>query len=146
MRSRSDIAGNICRSPMAEAILADMVKKKGLSDKWKVESAAVIDYHVGRQPDKRTLETLKKFGITEYKHKARQVTTEDFRNFDYIMGMDAHNVCDLKEIESLAADGKAVVQMFGMYDPEGECEVPDPYYEKGLEAFEQVVIFFPFSL
>ncbi|VDK42961.1 unnamed protein product [Anisakis simplex] len=159
--------GNICRSPMAEAIFANMIKNRGLLDKWRVESAAVIDYHVGRQPDKRTLETLQKFGINDYKHKARQVaysyngyvvlhtnildenliqeylfsnivTTEDFRNFDFIMGMDEHNIVDLKEIEKLAGNGKASVEMFGIYDPNGANEIPDPYYEKGVGAFEKV--------
>uniref|UniRef100_F1LE52 Low molecular weight phosphotyrosine protein phosphatase n=1 Tax=Ascaris suum TaxID=6253 RepID=F1LE52_ASCSU len=130
--------GNICRSPMAEAIFVDTVKKNGLFDEWTIDSAALIDYHVGMQPDKRAIRTLNKFGISDYKHKARQVTTEDFRTFDYIMGMDENNMKDLREIEKLAGDGKAVVEMFGVYDTDGEAEVSDPYYESDIGAFERV--------
>uniref|UniRef100_A0A915CD65 Low molecular weight phosphotyrosine protein phosphatase n=1 Tax=Parascaris univalens TaxID=6257 RepID=A0A915CD65_PARUN len=134
--------GNICRSPMAEAIFADTVKKNGLSDEWTVDSAALIDYHVGMQPDKRAIRTLNKFGISDYKHKARQVTAEDFRIFDYIMGMDENNMKDLREIEKLAGDGKAVVEMFGVYDTDGEAEVSDPYYESDIGAFERRNVWF----
>ncbi|EYB89172.1 hypothetical protein Y032_0235g3193 [Ancylostoma ceylanicum] len=129
--------GNICRSPIAEAVFLDIIKKRGISDQWKVESSAVIDFHTGKSPDRRAMETLKKFGITDYTHRARVTTIADFREFDYIFGMDNSNISDL---ESLAKEtkGKAKIGLLGEYDPEGHKIVPDPYYESGTAMFEQV--------
>ncbi|EYB89170.1 hypothetical protein Y032_0235g3193 [Ancylostoma ceylanicum] len=128
---------NICRSPIAEAVFLDIIKKRGISDQWKVESSAVIDFHTGKSPDRRAMETLKKFGITDYTHRARVTTIADFREFDYIFGMDNSNISDL---ESLAKEtkGKAKIGLLGEYDPEGHKIVPDPYYESGTAMFEQV--------
>ncbi|VDM79079.1 unnamed protein product [Strongylus vulgaris] len=105
---------NICRSPIAEAVFLDIIKKRGLSDQWYVESAAIIDYHSGKPPDPRAMKTLEKFGITDYKHKARVTTTADIRDFDYIFGMDNSNIrcccppnlllkCNLCPIASLSS-------------------------------------------
>ncbi|KIH46159.1 hypothetical protein ANCDUO_23790 [Ancylostoma duodenale] len=104
---------------------------------WKVESSAVIDFHTGKSPDRRAMDTLKKFGITDYSHRARVTTTADIREFDYIFGMDDSNISDL---ESLAKEtkGKAKIGLLGEYDPEGHKIVPDPYYESGTAMFEQV--------
>ncbi|ETN72671.1 hypothetical protein NECAME_18724 [Necator americanus] len=60
--------------------------------RWIVDSAAIIDFHKGKSPDSRTLSTLKKFGITDYEHRARVTTTADIREFDYIFGMDNSNI------------------------------------------------------
>ncbi|VIO87110.1 Uncharacterized protein BM_BM7198 [Brugia malayi] len=84
--------GNICRSPMAEGICLDLIKKKGLEDKWIVDSAAVASFHIGKSPDKRAMATLARHGIKDYEHKVRQVTDSDFRDFDYIFGMDEENI------------------------------------------------------
>lgn len=70
--------GNICRSPMAEGIFLDLIKKKNVADQWVVDSAAIIDYHVGKSPDVRTISTLSKHGITEYSHSVRQVYSRLF--------------------------------------------------------------------
>ncbi|KIH54423.1 low molecular weight phosphotyrosine protein phosphatase [Ancylostoma duodenale] len=128
--------GNICRSPIAEAVFLDIIKKRGISDQWKVESSAVIDFHTGKSPDRRAMDTLKKFGITDYSHRARVTTTADFREFDYIFGMDNSNISDL---ESLAKETKGIAKigLLGEYDPEGHKIVPDPYYESGTAMFEQ---------
>ena len=66
--------GNICRSPIAEAVFDDYIKKNGLSEKWEVQSAALIGYHTGKSPDKRAMTTLKESGIANYSHKARPVS------------------------------------------------------------------------
>lgn len=66
--------GNSCRSPMAEAVFQDQVRKMGLSDFWEAESAAILKYHVGNAPEPRAMSTLRKEGITNYSHVARQVS------------------------------------------------------------------------
>ncbi|VDK87262.1 unnamed protein product [Onchocerca ochengi] len=129
--------GNICRSPMAEGVFLDLIKKKGLLDKWIVDSAAIINFHVGKTPDKRTMATLAEHGITEYKHRVRQVTVTDFHDFDYIFGMDEDNMEDLKNLRG-NEKGKAVVEYLGSYDPEGVLIVPDPFYSRGMQMFEKV--------
>ncbi|VDN01981.1 unnamed protein product [Thelazia callipaeda] len=128
--------GNICRSPMAEGIFLDLIDKKGVMDKWVVDSAAVINFHAGGSPDHRTLATLAKHGITNYKHIVRQVTYEDFKNFDYIFAMDRENMSDLEEL-SKQTTGKAVIEYLGKYDPKGVTVVPDPYYSFGSKMFDQ---------
>jgi len=59
---------------MAEAVFQDQVRKMGLSDFWEVESAAILNYHVGNAPEPRAMSTLQKEGITNYSHIARQVS------------------------------------------------------------------------
>lgn len=67
------VVGNICRSPIAEAVFENEMSKRGLKNQWEVESAAMIGYHTGKMPDHRALSTLKENGITNYSHRARQV-------------------------------------------------------------------------
>lgn len=66
-------AGNICRSPIAEAVFIDEVKKAGIADDWEIDSAAIGSWHVGRNPDSRALATMKKHHLA-YNNKARQVS------------------------------------------------------------------------
>ncbi|CAG9537868.1 unnamed protein product [Cercopithifilaria johnstoni] len=129
--------GNICRSPMAEGIFLDLIKKKGLTDKWIVDSAAVASFHVGKSPDKRTMTTLANHRITDYKHTVRQVTDTDFRDFDYIFGMDDKNIEDLNNLRR-NVKGKATIEYLGRYDPEGVLVIPDPFYSREIQMFEKV--------
>uniref|UniRef100_A0A0N4YJW7 LMWPc domain-containing protein n=1 Tax=Nippostrongylus brasiliensis TaxID=27835 RepID=A0A0N4YJW7_NIPBR len=130
--SDSRVLGNICRSPIAEAVFLDIIKKRGVQDEWKVDSSAIIDFHTGKGPDRRAMSTLKKFGITDYQHRARVTSTADIREFDYIFGMDNSNISDLRDLEK-QTEGKAKIELLGKYDPEGHLIVPDPYYEAGDE-------------
>ncbi|KAI8638507.1 phosphotyrosine protein phosphatase I superfamily [Parasitella parasitica] len=125
--------GNICRSPMAEAVFAQTVKEKKLQDRiTKIDSAGTASYHVGSNPDARSSSTCKSHHVP-VNHKARQVSKADFHTFDYILCMDESN---LRDLESLAPhDSKAVVKLFGEYDPQGERIIEDPYYG-GDEGFE----------
>ncbi|MCP9265685.1 Low molecular weight phosphotyrosine protein phosphatase [Dirofilaria immitis] len=111
-------------------------QKRGLLDKWVVDSAAIIDFHVGKAPDKRTMAILAEHGVTDYKHKVRQVTIADFHNFDYIFGMDEKNIQDLKNLRG-NVKGKAVIGYLGSYDPEGILIIPDPYYSRGMQMFNK---------
>lgn len=70
--------GNICRSPIAEAVFDNEIKKRGLQNEWEVKSAALIGYHTGKKPDKRAQKTLEANGITDYSHKAREVSSRSF--------------------------------------------------------------------
>ncbi|KIW27737.1 uncharacterized protein PV07_07447 [Cladophialophora immunda] len=139
--------GNICRSPMAEGVFRSLAKSHPrIGD---IDSAGTGAYHTLDPPDDRTLDTLRRHGITDYDHGARQVRSKDFHEFDYIFAMDAYNFNDLqrlqRRLESRGQKTKAKVMMFGDFGgrTKGE-EVIDPYYgaDRGFEAvYEQVTRF-----
>ncbi|CAG9807186.1 unnamed protein product [Chironomus riparius] len=129
--------GNICRSPIAEAVFIDIVKKRNLTDKFDIDSAAIGSWHVGKKPDKRALETMSKHNL-EYNNKARRITTEDFRKYDYIFGMDDENMSDLDELKP--SDGKAKLLLLGEFDPKGERIIRDPYYDNNSDGFEKAYV------
>ncbi|KAI1705701.1 low molecular weight phosphotyrosine protein phosphatase domain-containing protein [Ditylenchus destructor] len=132
---------NICRSPIAEAVFLDLLQKHNLLDEWKVDSAGPCDCSVGSGPEERAVETLKKNGITNYQHTAREVSLSDFREFDYIFGMDEDNVRHLKWLQerSGSAGARAKVDFLGSYDPNG-CNtiIADPVDLEGMEPFDRV--------
>ncbi|CCD74214.1 Low molecular weight phosphotyrosine protein phosphatase [Caenorhabditis elegans] len=134
--------GNICRSPIAEAVFIDCLKKRGKREEWHVDSSAIIGYHTGKGPDSRAMGALKKYGIKDYQHRARVTSPDDFRKFDYIFGMDDQNIEDLQEIARKVpkTERKAEILMLGVQDVmAGKREVPDPYYESGSKQFDEVL-------
>ena len=120
--------GNICRSPLAEAVFRDEVEKAGLGDRFEVDSAGTSDYHIGELPDERTIRTAAARGV-RVDHASRQIEGADFERFDYILAMDTNN---LRRVERLAegAPGKAVVALLREFDDAAHsgAEVPDPYF------------------
>ncbi|XP_025269542.1 low molecular weight phosphotyrosine protein phosphatase 1 isoform X2 [Camponotus floridanus] len=126
--------GNSCRSPMAEAVFQDQVQKMGLSDFWEVESAAILDYHIGNAPEPRAMSTLQKEGITNYSHIARQITKNDFYKFDWIFGMDKYIMSELYEMRP--KDKRATIELLGKYDPAGIITIRDPLFDVGSAGFE----------
>ncbi|KAL1928793.1 hypothetical protein VTP01DRAFT_2579 [Rhizomucor pusillus] len=126
--------GNICRSPMAEAVFAHTVNQKQLRDRFGViDSAGTAGYHVGETPDHRSAQTCRKHGVP-VSHHARKVHKSDFINFDYILCMDESNLEDLREMAP--AGTKATIKLFGEFDPEGDRIIRDPYYG-GINGFER---------
>nr|XP_006818620.1 PREDICTED: low molecular weight phosphotyrosine protein phosphatase-like isoform X3 [Saccoglossus kowalevskii] len=126
--------GNICRSPMAEAVFRSTVKQKGVESEWKIDSAATSTYEIGKLPDPRNLACLKKRGLSST-HRARQITQEDFTKFEYIFGMDNSNMQNINRVKPKNSTAK--VELFGSYDPKGQLIIEDPYYG-GDEGFEEV--------
>ncbi|KAJ1980513.1 Low molecular weight phosphotyrosine protein phosphatase [Dimargaris xerosporica] len=124
--------GNICRSPMAEAVFAHMVKENNLADKFTIDSAGTAGYHVGDTPDERSVKTCVAHGIN-VNHLARQVCNADFDKFDYILCMDHSNLSDLQRMQPKRS--KVVVKIFGEYDAQGDRVIADPYYG-GSVGFE----------
>ncbi|KAJ1813341.1 Low molecular weight phosphotyrosine protein phosphatase [Coemansia sp. RSA 2599] len=125
--------GNICRSPMAEAVFAHTVKQRGLHDRFVIDSAGTAGYHAGDTPDRRSAATCKRHGVP-VNHRARQVQKSDFGTFDYILCMDRSNLADLESMRPRGS--KAQVSLFGAYDEEQPGSfIEDPYYG-GNEGFE----------
>ncbi|XP_012284393.1 low molecular weight phosphotyrosine protein phosphatase [Orussus abietinus] len=127
--------GNICRSPIAEAVFSEQIQKQGLIDTWEVDSAALIGYHTGKGPDHRAMTTLRKKGINDYIHKARPITLKDYYEYDWIFGMDEANIEELNREKP--RDGKAKIELLGQYDPNGETVIRDPYYDSNTTGFEK---------
>lgn len=114
-----------------------MVKKGNVPDKFHIDSAAIGGWHVGKSPDRRALETMKKHNL-EYSNKARQLKKDDFKKFDYIFGMDHENMSDLEDMKP--SDGKAKLLLIGDFDPQGEKIIRDPYYDNNSEGFEKAFV------
>jgi protein-tyrosine phosphatase len=117
--------GNICRSPLAEAALREEASRLGLD--VEVDSAGTGDWHVGRPPDPRAIEVAKKNGVDISHLRARLVTPEDFRSFDYVVALDAQNLANLRRMRP--ADGKAELSLLldHVKGREGQA-LADPYY------------------
>ncbi|XP_036447641.1 low molecular weight phosphotyrosine protein phosphatase isoform X2 [Colossoma macropomum] len=133
--------GNICRSPIAEAVFRKMATDSGVVDKWRIDSAATSTYEIGNPPDYRGQACMKKHSVP-MRHVARQVTKEDFQSFDYILCMDESNLRDLKRTANSVKSCKAKIELLGSYDPEKQLIIQDPYYgsDKDFETvYEQCV-------
>lgn len=126
--------GNICRSPLAEAIFNEKIKKLALEDKILSDSVGTANYHVGKDPDPRSIEVAVNHNIP-ISHKGRQLNLPDGKTFDYILAMDASNYRNI--IHSLGYRHEGLFLMRD-YDSLGVGEdVPDPYYG-GKEGFENM--------
>ncbi|XP_034555924.1 low molecular weight phosphotyrosine protein phosphatase isoform X1 [Notolabrus celidotus] len=128
--------GNICRSPIAEAVFRKMATDGGVVDKWRIDSAATSTYEIGSSPDHRGQACMKKHDVP-MSHVARQVTKDDFLSFEYILCMDDSNLSELERRAKLAKNNQAKIELLGTYDPEKQRIIKDPYYG-GDEDFEKV--------
>jgi len=128
--------GNICRSPTAEGYFRHIVEDAGLTDKIKIDSAGTHAYHIGSPPDHRAQSAAIKRGIDLSSLRGRKVEHNDFKNFDYVLGMDNSNHSDLQEVAGGNADNLFLFLEFA--NNFSETEVPDPYYG-GDQGFEHVL-------
>lgn len=142
--------GNICRSPMADAVFRSLTKSN--SRCAYIDSAGTGAYHEGDSPDPRTISTLEDHGILDYDHAARKILITDFATFDYIIAMDKDNLHDLQRLKQRAVkkdigigeDGMGKVMLFGDFGGKKGEQVIDPYYgaRDGFSvAYEQMVRF-----
>jgi protein-tyrosine phosphatase len=125
--------GNICRSPLAEGLLQSKIKK----DSVFVDSAGTAAYHVGKLPDKRSIEVAHKYGIDITNQKARKFTVKDFDVFDFIYAMDKTNYQNIVLLARSENDREKVKMILNETHPNKNTEVPDPYYG-GKQGFENV--------
>ncbi len=117
--------GNICRSPMAEFMLKDMVARKGLQHQFHIESAATSREEIGNDIHRGTKAKLREAGIPFERRGARQVTPEDYDDFDYLIVMDQENIRGLGRIIKADPDGK----IYKLLDFAGQDrDIADPWY------------------
>lgn len=116
--------GNICRSPMAEAVFLQMVENAGWSDQIEVDSAGTGDWHIGSAPHDGTLEILRQNGVP-VSSRARQIRASDLDEFNYLIVMDSQNLRDVQRL----ATGRAHLARLLDFVPQSESkDVPDPYF------------------
>ena len=125
--------GNICRSPMAEAVVRALVERAGLSDGFEVDSAGTHAYHVGEAPDMRARQVAAKRGYDLSGLRARKIRDGDFGSFDLILAMDRANLAALERV--CPEEYRSKMKLFMSYAEGVDAEeVPDPYYSS-IEGF-----------
>jgi protein-tyrosine phosphatase len=125
--------GNICRSPLAEGILAHKTQHLDVT----VESAGTAGYHIGKLPDERSIEIANKYEIDISNQKARQFRRADFDEFDIIYAMDTNNFAHLTSLAENQNERDKIRMILNEINPESFDSVPDPYYG-GDNGFHKV--------
>ena len=129
--------GNICRSPTAEVVFRDRVKQAGEAQDYMIDSAGTHAYHVGSAPDARSVAAARKRGLQMSHLKARQVISEDFERYDWLVVMDEANRREL--VSRFPEQNHAkIIPMMRFAESSAYQEVPDPYYGSG-DGFELVL-------
>ena len=123
--------GNICRSPMAEFVMKDIVEKAGLSHEFEIASAATSTYEIGNPVYPPARQKLAEHGIDCKGKTARQITKKDYDYYDYIVAMDQSNIRNLKNMLSNDPQGKISLLMYYTSRP---ADVADPWYTGDFQA------------
>lgn len=128
-------SGNICRSPMAEALFRLMAREEGLETAFEIDSAGTHGFHEGERADPRTRQTGARHGL-DVDSISRPVVDRDFDRFDLIIAMDRGH---LRELRARAGQGRrARLRLMREFDPAADgVDVRDPYYG-GLDGFERM--------
>ena len=124
--------GNICRSTMAQFVFQHMVNNQGLKDKFYIDSAATSREEIGNPPHYGTVNKLRQEGIPVLKHRAIQMTKQDYKEYDYIIGMDAWNIRNI--IRIIGSDPEKKVSMLLDYTDRPGTEIADPWYTGNFDA------------
>ena len=122
--------GNICRSPMAEFVMKDMVKKAALEDRFIIASAATSTEEIGNPVHYGTREKLRQVGISCKGKTARQMTKRDYQEYDLLSGMDRYNLRNMQRIAGGDPDGK--IHSLLEYAGSGR-DIADPWYTGNFE-------------
>lgn len=122
--------GNICRSPMAEAVFRELVDKSQLRDRFEIQSAGTGSWHAGERPHRGTREVLSRHGIDPNGLIAKHVSQAMIDHADYIVAMDSEN---LAELRSWQIDQGKVSRLLDYATDINVRDVPDPYYDGRFE-------------
>lgn len=128
--------GNICRSPMAEAVFRKSVLDENLEEVISIDSAGTASWHVGKSPHEGTIAKLQEFEISTDGQVCRQLVKGDFEKFDYIIGMDESNIRDIREMLG-EPDHPKIIRFLDL--TEHEKDLPDPYYTGDFQETYELV-------
>lgn len=124
--------GSICRSPMCEYVMKDMVQKRGIADRFEIASAATSREEIGNPVYPPARQKLAEHGISCSGHHARQMTKADYDHYDMIIAMDHNNIRNIYRITGGDPDGK-ISLLLDFTDRAGD-EVADPWYTGNFDA------------
>lgn len=122
--------GNICRSPMAEYIMKELVKREDVADDWEIESAAVSREEIGNPVYPPARQELAKHGISCGDKRAVQLKASDYEDYDYLIGMDAMNIRNIERMTGHRAGEKIRLLLSFAGSTDG---IRDPWYSGDFE-------------
>lgn len=123
--------GNICRSTLSESVFTYKVKELGLADRFMIDSFATSTEEIGNPPHRGTVNKLREAGIPLVPHRAKQISFDDYDDFDYFIGMDEINMKYLHRMLHGDPDGKVYKFLsFGGSDR----DIADPWYTGNFDA------------
>ena len=129
--------GNICRSPLAEAICNQLIREEGLENEISCDSVGTGDWHVGEPPDPRTQEVARRYQVP-LDHRGQQFDAATVASYQYIIAMDRQNRADIEsQLPSGSSASYSLFLLREFDDQEGEIDVPDPYWG-GEEGFDHM--------
>lgn len=129
--------GNICRSPMAEAVFRSLVKEAGLGHLFEIASVGTGSWHVGERPHPGTQAILQRNGISVGDKRAQRLSRTDLDYYDYIIAMDQENIDDIVQLHGTA---RGEIRRLLEFAPSGgPLDVPDPYYTGGFDLVYELV-------
>ena len=129
--------GNICRSPMAEAVLRHKIAQRGLQDQISVDSAGTGDWHIGSVPHEGTRKLLDGWRISYEGMVARKVVSEGLERFDYVIGMDDSNVANIRKLAG--GEQAEILKFMDLLPNEKLREVPDPYFTGNFDEVYRLI-------
>ncbi len=129
--------GNICRSPMAEFIMKDLVQKAGVSEQFEIASAATSTEEIGNPVHRGTRDKLRRVGISTDGKTAVQLKKSDYLKYDYLIGMDTWNIRNMQRMLGGDPEGK-IYKLLTFAN--SERDVADPWYTGDFETTYQDVM------
>jgi protein-tyrosine phosphatase len=128
--------GNICRSPMAEAIFKQQVAEAGLAERFEIASVGTGSWHVGEPPHHGTRAILNRYGISVHDKRARQIARQDLQSYDYVLAMDASNLADVQRMGPVRGELRRMLEFAPGAAPR---DVPDPYYTGDFDEVYRLI-------
>lgn len=129
--------GNICRSTMAQFVFQDMVNKRGLAERFEIDSKATSTEELGNPPHPGTIWKMKEVGVPVIRHRASQLNRRDYDRYDYFIGMDTWNIRNMNRI--LDGDPEGKVYKLLAFHGDGR-DIADPWYTGNFDATYEDVL------
>ena len=131
--------GNICRSPTAHGLFEKLIAQRRMSHRFHVDSAGIEDYHVGSAPDSRSIKAAQARGIALAHMRARQLSRNDYTDFDVLIAMDKGHLRQLqRQMPADLPNPPRIALLMDFVPGQEGADVPDPYYG-GPQDFERVL-------